>query len=76
MAWVYEADLLLASPDALSLSPRQRQTLQHLLDGSGEKQIAARLGVSPHTVHHYVKVLYRHFDVSSRSELLARWVGR
>jgi DNA-binding CsgD family transcriptional regulator len=74
LSWVYEADLLLASPDALELSPRQRETLQHLLAGLGEKQIATRLGLSPNTVHHYVKALYRHFGVSSRSELLARWV--
>jgi DNA-binding CsgD family transcriptional regulator len=56
------------------LSPRHVQTLQRLLEGDSEKQIAARLGVSPHTVHVYVKGLYRHFDVSSRGELLARFV--
>jgi DNA-binding NarL/FixJ family response regulator len=56
------------------LAPRLRQTLQRLLAGDGEKQIAARLGVSPHTVHVYVKSLYRHYGVCSRGELLARSV--
>lgn len=74
--WVYRGDVMLASPETRSLSPRQRQTLQHLLAGQGEKQIAADMGLSVNTIHHYIKVLYRHFGVSSRSELLARWVGR
>ena len=58
------------------LSPRQLQTLQRLLEGDSEKEIAFRWGVSPNTVHVYVKDLYRHFDVSSRGELLARFVRR
>ena len=53
------------------LPPRHVQTLQRLLEGDSEKQIARHLGVSPHTVHVYVKALYRHFDVNSRGELLA-----
>jgi DNA-binding CsgD family transcriptional regulator len=56
------------------LSPRQQETLKHLLTGDSEKQIAAKLSVSRHTVHVYVKGLYRHFGASSRAELLARWV--
>ena len=56
------------------LSPRQRQTLELLLAGNAEKQIAGRLNISRHTVHVYVKSLYKRFDVNSRSELLAKWV--
>ena len=56
------------------LSPRQQQTLKHLLAGDSEKQIAGKLALSRHTVHVYVKGLYRHFGASSRAELLARWV--
>ena len=58
----------------LGLSTRMRQTLQGLLAGEAEKQIANRLNLSRHTVHVYVKALYRHFGVSSRGELLARFV--
>ncbi len=57
-----------------SLSPRLRQTLGRLLVGDSEKQIARHLGVSPHTVHVYVKRLYRHYKVCSRGELLALFV--
>lgn len=56
------------------LSPRMEQTLRSLLSGDSEKQVAMKLGLSPHTVHVYVKALYKHFNVSSRGELLARWV--
>src|SRR5262249_49392182 len=54
------------------LPPRLRQVLDGLLEGDGEKQVAARLGLSRPTVQEYVKALYRRFDVSSRSELLVR----
>ena len=56
------------------LSPRHVQTLHRLLEGDSEKQIALRLKVSPNTVHVYVKALYRHFNASSRGELLAKFV--
>jgi DNA-binding CsgD family transcriptional regulator len=58
------------------LSPRLRQTLVALLSGDAEKQIAARLRISRHTVHVYVKALYKRFEVTSRGELLARFVNR
>ncbi|WP_438023402.1 response regulator transcription factor [Sorangium sp. So ce233] len=53
------------------LSPRESTTLERLAEGLSEKQIAAELGLSHHTVHDYVKSLYRHFGVSSRGALLA-----
>jgi DNA-binding NarL/FixJ family response regulator len=56
------------------LSPRLRQTLQRLLEGDSEKQIAIHLGLSRNTVHVYVKSLYKRFAVQSRAELLARFV--
>jgi DNA-binding CsgD family transcriptional regulator len=58
-----------------AMAPRMRQTLQHLLTGDSEKQIASKLAISQHTVHVYVKRLYRHYGVSSRGELLARFVA-
>jgi DNA-binding CsgD family transcriptional regulator len=57
------------------LSPRERETLQHLLSGDSEKQVAAKLQLSRHTVHIYVKTLYKHFGVNSRGELLAKCLG-
>ena len=58
------------------LSQRLEQTLRSLLDGDSEKQVAAKLGLSQHTVHVYVKALYKKYGVSSRGELLARLLKR
>ncbi len=60
---------------AAGLPPRQSQTLGRLLAGDSEKQIAARLKISRHTVHVYVKSLYRRYGVSSRGELTARFIS-
>jgi DNA-binding CsgD family transcriptional regulator len=60
---------------ARRLSPRERQTLACLLGGDGEKQVARAMGLSRHTVHAYVKSVYRHFQVDSRPALLAQFVS-
>lgn len=73
-SWIYQGDVLLATRGGMSVSPRQRQVLDYLLAGHSEKQIADMLRLSPNTVHHHVKALHKHFGVSSRSELLARWL--
>lgn len=69
------AAALLANEACAHLPPRVRETLEHMLTGDSEKQVALRMGVSRHTVHVYVKALYRHFQVSSRGELLAKFVS-
>lgn len=63
-------------PDPLmdSLTPRQRQTLDRLLAGDSEGEAAVALGIQRSTLHEHVLALYRHFGVSSRGELLARFV--
>ena len=60
--------------NAQRLSRRMEQTLRSLLGGAGEKQIAAKLGLSHHTVRVYVEALYKKYGMCSRGELLARWV--
>lgn len=61
-------------PPVPSLPPRLDQTLRGLLRGQSEKQIALDLKVSGHTVHEYVKDLHRRLGVTSRGELLARFL--
>jgi DNA-binding CsgD family transcriptional regulator len=61
---------------AKSLSSRQREILRALLAGKSEKQVARDLNRSPHTVHTFVKSIYRAHRVNSRAELLAKYVGR
>jgi len=74
-AFVHQPPRALPPAILRGLSPRLRATLGHLARGLSEKQVAAALALSPHTVHDYVKALHRHFGVQSRSELLARCLG-
>lgn len=65
-----------ADPSPLDLSRAKRRVLACLLQGDGEKQIAARLRLSTYTIDEYTQAIYRHFGVRSRAELLARWIRR
>jgi len=56
------------------LSPRIRETLCRLLAGDGEKEIGRNLKISQHTVHVYIKAIYRHYHVNSKGELMARFI--
>jgi DNA-binding CsgD family transcriptional regulator len=53
------------------LSDGQRQVLRLLVQGVSEKEAAASLHISYHTVHSHVKLIYRQLGVSSRGELVA-----
>jgi len=53
-------------------SKRMIETLQLLLAGDSEKEVATKLSLSPHTVHIHVKKLYKRLEVSSRAELMAK----
>ena len=69
----------LATEDHLcrdGLSRRLRETLELLLEGKSEKEAAGELDLSIKTVHEYVGMLYKHFQVSSRGELLAYFIRR
>ncbi len=69
---LWRADAMREARDpAADLAPRLQQTLHLLAGGDSEKQVAYKLGISPHTVHNYVKALHQRFEVSSRGELLA-----
>ena len=57
-----------------TLSNREREILGLLADGLGNKQIAARLGISTNTVKTHLELLFEKLGVSSRAELAARAV--
>lgn len=65
-----------SEPAPSNLPPRAREVLRCLLEGDSDKLVAARLGLTRNTVNQYAKVIYTHFQVQSRAELLARWVRR
>ena len=61
-----------AADPTTDLPPRLVQTLDGVLRGDSEKQIAFALGLSQHTVHNYIRALHTRFEVSSRAELIAK----
>ena len=58
------------------LSPRVRQTLDGLLAGGSEKEIAAQMGISRSTLHEYVGSIYDRFGVDGRAALMAYFLAR
>ncbi len=62
---------------SLGITERERQVLQLLADGRSNKEIAARLGLSPNTVKTHVAHLFEKLRVVRRTEaiLLARELG-
>lgn len=69
-----EPRLAMTTAFELPLSAAQRRVFDLLLAGLSEKQVAAKLQVSRHTVHTHVRQIYRSLKVRSRAELLARFV--
>jgi DNA-binding CsgD family transcriptional regulator len=76
MAWPFTPEMTYTDPTVDNLQPRLKKVMKLLLEGDSEKQVAYKLGLSPHTVHEYVKNLYSELRVSSRGELLAQYVGK
>lgn len=73
--FVAECSNLLWAPHGQTLPKRLGQVLERLMAGDSAKQIAARLGLSVHTVNEYIGTLYKRFGVRSRGELFARLRG-
>jgi DNA-binding CsgD family transcriptional regulator len=58
--------------ERLQLSDREIEIVRGMFDDHKESAIAARLGISPHTVHTHVVRLYLKLGVRSRPELIMR----
>jgi two-component system response regulator DesR len=54
------------------LSPREREVLALLATGATNREIAAQLHLSPHTVKEHTSGLYRKLDVRNRAEAVQR----
>ena len=55
-----------------SLTPREREVLGLLARGLGDKEVAARLRLSEHTVHRHVANVLTKLDVPTRVAAVAQ----
>lgn len=65
--------ILSTLPEDATLSSRQMEILEMILDGKSRKEIAAELHLSENTVKTHTSMLYRALDVSGRDEIYARF---
>ena len=59
----------------LKLTPRERQTLDGILRGLQNKEIAAQLNITERTVKYFVSELLAKFGVAGRAELVSSLGG-
>ncbi len=60
-----------SNPAVLKLTRREREVLDRILSGYDNIQIAEDLGISPHTVRHYLSGVYQAFGATNRAQLFA-----
>jgi DNA-binding NarL/FixJ family response regulator len=60
------------APSAIPLSEREREVLDLIASGSTNREIAARLFLSPHTVKEHTSAVYRKLGVRNRAEAVKR----
>ena len=63
------------SPDD-NLTPREKEILEYLAQGYLYKEISDKLNVSYDTVHTHIKRIYHKMHVHSRSQAIARYLGK
>lgn len=59
-------------PPALELTPRERDVLELIATGATNREIAASLFLSPHTIKEHTSVLYRKLTVRNRAQAVRR----
>lgn len=62
---------LAAAATTTTLSPREREILALLAEGMGNKIVAARLGISEHTVKTHVASIFQKLGADTRAEAVA-----
>ncbi len=60
----------------IKLPPMQRKVLDMLCQKMNTKEIAAKLGLSPHTIRNHLKAVFRAYDVNNRTALIAEIAQR
>ena len=61
-----------AIAEQFHLTPREKQTLQLLMEGLTGKEIAHRMSISPHTVKTFLRLVMRKMQVTRRIEIVGK----
>jgi DNA-binding CsgD family transcriptional regulator len=64
---------VLEPPDHWGLTPQQNQIAMQVIGGASNREIAERLFLSEHTIEWHLRQIYRALDLSSRTQLQARF---
>lgn len=59
-----------------ALTPREVEVLTALAEGLGNKAVARRLGISPHTVKFHIESVFRKLGAGTRAEAVAKGLRR
>jgi len=65
-----------SSKEFENLTPREKEVLDHLTKGFLYKEIADAMGISYDTVHTHIRKIYEKLHVRSRTEAVAKNLGR
>ena len=60
---------------SLPLTARENQVMKSLAKGLLDKEIADELGISPGTVHNYVRAVFAKLGVTNRTEAVIKFLG-
>jgi DNA-binding NarL/FixJ family response regulator len=61
-----------SAPAGPGLSPREQEVLELVATGATNREIAARLHLSPHTVKEHTSALYRKLEARNRADAVLR----
>lgn len=62
--------------ERFGLTAREQETVQLLLEGLTSKEIAERMKISPNTVKAFIRLVMVKMNVSTRSGIIGRIVGK
>lgn len=65
-----------AQPVCDTISPREQQVLNLLMEGKTNGEIASALGIRQNTVKNHVSRIFDKYNVNTRTELIVRVLGR
>jgi DNA-binding CsgD family transcriptional regulator len=74
-ARMHRAEKMAGEPLLCNLTRRQQQILERIAAGKREREVAAELSLSPHTVHHHVRTIYTKLGLKNRAEAVQKWMS-